>query len=151
MKTLLHGLACLLLAGVTLPARAEMTITQPWVRASVPGQRTTAAFMQLTAAQDSALRAVRTPRAASVELHRTEQVRGMMSMRPVARLALPAGQRVDIAPGGYHLMLLGLKQPLRIGEHVPLTVEIEDAHGQRTALTVDAPVLAIDAQGVEPR
>ena len=63
----------------------------------------------------------------------------IMRMRAVGSLALPAGQRVDLKSGGYHMMLLGLKQPVKAGDTVPLTLVIEDAAGRREKVDVRAP------------
>jgi copper(I)-binding protein len=69
----------------------------------------------------------------------------MMRMRQLQALDLPAGQAVKLAPGGYHLMLMGLKQPLKDGDKVPLTLEFEDAQRVRSKVVVDAPVKPLNA------
>jgi copper(I)-binding protein len=69
----------------------------------------------------------------------------MMRMRQIPALDLPAGKPVKLAPGGYHLMLLELKQPLKDGDKIPLTLEIEDAQKVRSKVVVDAPVRPLNA------
>jgi copper(I)-binding protein len=76
--------------------------------------------------QDHALVAVASPAAKFVELHTHNLIDDMMQMRRVAQLELPAGIRVNLKPGGLHLMLIGLQQPLVAGEAVPLRLTFED-------------------------
>jgi len=68
-----------------------------------------------------------------------------MRMRALGELKLPAGKAVDLRPGGYHVMLMGLKQPLKEGESVPLTLTYRDASGKTSKLEVAAPVRALAA------
>lgn len=73
----------------------------------------------------------------------------IMKMRAVPALDLPAGKAVDLKPGGYHVMLLDLKAPLKAGDTVALTLVIEGQGGQRETLTVKAPVKALGVAGTE--
>lgn len=121
-------------------ANAQVAIDAPWVRATVPRQPATGAFMRLTAARDLRLVGARSPAAEQVEIHEMAMQGQMMRMRQVASLALPQGRAVALAPGGYHLMLIGLKQPLRAGEQAALTLVFEDAGGRRSEQTVTAQI-----------
>lgn len=134
-----------LLLMAALPALAQVTVGEPWVRATVAAQKATGAFMTLTATQGGKLVGASSPVAGAVEVHEMKMVDDMMRMRQLQALDLPAGQTVKLAPGGYHLMLLGLKQPLKEGDKVPLTLEIEDAQKVRSKVTVDAPVKPLGA------
>jgi copper(I)-binding protein len=135
------GVLGLLTAVVlVLPAAAQqVTVSGPWARATVTGQKTGAAYMSLTAPQADRLLGAETAAAASVEVHEHRANNGVMEMRQVAGgLALPAGSAVALAPGGYHLMMMGLKQPLAKGSSFPLTLVFEKAGRQTVTVTVEA-------------
>ncbi|HEX5091929.1 MAG TPA: copper chaperone PCu(A)C [Burkholderiales bacterium] len=144
MKRIAFALAAALAAGL---AQAQVEVKDAWVRGMVPGQDTTGAFLSITSKQDARLVGVRTPAAGMAELHRSTMEGGVMRMRPVESLLLPAGTPVELKPGGYHLMLMHVKQALKEGGKVPLTLEIVGADGKRESVTVEAPVLAISASG----
>ncbi|MEI2432183.1 copper chaperone PCu(A)C [Lysobacter yananisis] len=126
--------------GAASATGAQVAIDAPWVRATVPRQPATGAFMRLTAARDLRLVGARSPAAEHVEVHEMAMQGQMMRMRQVASLDLPKGRAVALAPGGYHLMLIGLQRPLRAGEKVALTLLFEDADGKRSEQQVQAEV-----------
>jgi len=128
-----------------LPALAQVTVGEPWVRATVAAQKATGAFMTLTSVQPTKLVGVSSPAAGTVEVHEMKMENDMMRMRQMPALDLPAGQAVKLAPGGYHLMLLDLKQPLKEGDKIPLTLEFEDAKKVRSKVVIDAPVKPLSA------
>src|ERR1700704_3763742 len=97
----------LLLAGGS--AAAQVSVKNPWVRATVPAQTSTGAFMQITSTQDARLIEVRSPAAATVEVHQLAMSTNVMKMSPIAALPLPAGKPVTLGPGGYHVMMMDLK------------------------------------------
>ena len=130
-------LTLLLAAGA---AHAKVTATDAWVRGTVPAQQTTGAFLTLLSSEAAKVVAVSTPAASSAEIHKSEERQGVMHMHALEALELPAGQRVELKPGGFHIMLVGLKRPLPAGERVPLTFTIEDGQGRRTQLEVLAEV-----------
>ena len=134
--------ATLLVAGA---AHAQVTVQDAWVRATVPQQKATGAFMRLTAAQDTRLVSASSPVAGVTEVHEMKLVDNVMKMRPLPALDLPAGQAVELKPGGYHIMLLDLKQPVAQGSTVPLTLVFEAKDGQRTTQELQAPVRAVSA------
>ena len=134
--------AALLLTGF---AHAQVSVQDAWVRATVPQQKATGAFMRLTAAQDMRLVAASSPVAGITEVHEMKMVDNVMKMRAVPALDLPAGQAVELKPGGYHIMLLDLKQPVAQGSTVPLTLVFEAKDGQRTTQELQAPVRAVSA------
>ncbi|HJV06019.1 MAG TPA: copper chaperone PCu(A)C [Chromobacteriaceae bacterium] len=122
--------------GYTL---GQLDVHHPWSRAMPEASPTGAAYMTLTnqGKSDDRLLAASSPRAQSAELHTHLNDHGVMRMRPVADgIALPAGQQVKLAPGGLHIMLMGLKQPLKAGDHFPLTLKFEKAG----SVTVDVQV-----------
>lgn len=134
-----------LLLMAALPALAQVTVGEPWVRATVAAQKATGAFMTLTSTQNVKLVGVSSPAAGIVEVHEMKMDNDMMRMRQIESLDLPAGKPVKLAPGGYHLMLMNLKQPLKDGDKVALTLEIEDAKKVRSKVVVDAPVKPLNA------
>lgn len=110
---------------VAASAHAQVTVKDPWVRATVPAARASGAFMLLQSAQDARLVEVRSPVAAMVELHQMSMENGMMKMGAVEGIDLPAGKPVALASGGYHVMLMGLKQQMKEGDTVPLTLVVQ--------------------------
>lgn len=135
------GLATLL-AGSALVARAaDIGIDDPYARAVPPGQPNSAVFMTLTnhGKAERALVGAESRAAATVELHTHVVEQGMMAMRRIERIALPAGQPVELQPGGLHVMLIGLRQPLEPGAEVALTLVYDDG----STASVLAPVRQI--------
>jgi copper(I)-binding protein len=128
--------AALLLA--TAAAHAQVTVDQPWVRTTVAQQTTSAAYLTITSVQGGKLVAASSPVAASVGVHEMKMDGDMMKMRDVDTLPLPAGKPVEFKPSGYHLMLTGLKAPLKAGDVVPIKLVVEDAKGKRTTVDVKA-------------
>ena len=113
-------------------ASAQVDITDAWVRATVQGQKATGAFMNLTAKTDSLLVGVKTDAAAVAEIHEMKMEKDVMRMKLVSVLPLPAGKTVSLKQGGYHVMLMGLKEPLPLDSHVQLTLMFEDAKGVKS-------------------
>jgi copper(I)-binding protein len=123
-------------------AAADVAVEDPYVRAVPPGQPNSAAFMILRNNADDAHAVVGARSAASkvAELHAHVDEQGMMTMRRVERIEIPALGETKLEPGGLHLMLIGLGQDLVPGEGVELTVEFED--GSMKSFTV--PVRAVE-------
>ena len=146
-KTLLLPMAMLLATGgfATVHAANEhqhddhvVKVHSPFVRMMPPGQPNTAAFMTLenTCRQDRALVAAESDVSKVVELHTHTMEDGVMRMREVEKIEIPAGQRTELKPGGLHIMLIGLHQPLQEGQTVDLTLVYDDGSRQ----VVHAPV-----------
>ncbi len=144
---LLSALALMWAAG---GAHAQVTVGDPWVRATVAQQKATGMFAQVTSAQGGKLVAASSPVAAVVEIHEMAMENNVMKMRAVPGLELPAGKAVDLKPGGYHVMLMGLKQQVKEGEVVPVTLVVEGKDGKRESVEVKAPVRALAAQAAGP-
>ena len=136
-------LATILLSASGLPAAAQVAVTNPWVRGTVAGQRATGAFMQLTSLADMILVGAASSAAKIVEIHEMKHEGGMMKMAAVSRLPLPAGRTVELKPGGYHVMLMGLAQSLNEGDIVSITLTFEDKAGAKQTIEVKAPVRAL--------
>lgn len=134
-----------LIASIALvsAAFAQTTVTEPWVRATVPQQTASGAFMQLRSPDAARLVSATSPAARSVEIHMMEMDGDRMKMRQVDGLDLPAGQAVNLASGGYHIMLVGLTRQLKEGDTVPLTLVVERKAGKRETLAINAPVKAL--------
>ena len=135
-------------------AHAEVTVKEPWVRATVAQQKATGAFMQLTAKTDSKLVEAKSPVAGVVEIHEMAMDKDVMKMRQIPGLALPAGKAVDLKPGGYHVMLLDLKGQVKEGDVVPVTLVFEGKDGKRENVEIKAPVRPLNsaaaAGGMKP-
>jgi len=137
MRALL--LASALLAPFAGQAQGvSVKVDDPWVRATVAPQKATGAFMQLTAAKAARVVAASSPVADAVEIHEMKMDGGVMKMRAIEALALPAGQAVALKPGSYHVMLLGLKAPIQAGDTVPLTLTVEGEDKARSTIEVKA-------------
>ena len=128
-------------------AQTPVQVEEAWVRGTVAQQKATGAFMRLTAQQNARLVAAESPVAGVVEIHEMAMDNNVMKMRAVPGLDLAAGRPVELKPGGYHVMLMDLKQPVKAGDRVPLTLVFEDAAKQRFTQTVDVPVKALSASG----
>jgi hypothetical protein len=116
----------------------DIVVDHPWARATVGTSRPGGAYMTLINKGKTADRLIgaESANAARVELHRSVMEGGMMRMLPVEAIDVPAGGEVDLAPGGYHLMLTGLKAPLAAGARVPLTLVFEKAGRIEAKVTV---------------
>lgn len=147
LQPIKRGLAALALMGMALPALAETSVSDAWVRATVPQQHATGAFMVLTATTDSKLVGVASPVAKDVQVHEMTMNGEVMGMRQVKSIELPAGKAVSLDPNGYHVMLMGLHEQVKEGIQVPLTLTIEDAEGAKQTLQVQAPVRGLTADG----
>ena len=139
-KTLLPLLTALplLIAAGDAPS---ITVDHPWARPSAGAAKTGAAYFTITdqGAADT-LTAATTPVAATAEVHETINDNGTMKMRPVpGGLALTPGKPVRLAPGGYHVMLMGLKAPLKSGDTFPLTLTFAHAAPQTVTVKVETP------------
>lgn len=134
------GAVALALALAAAPADAQVKVENPWVRGAVPGQLSTGAFLDITSVKDAALVKAESPVAATVEVHAMEMKNNLMTMREVPKIDLPAGKQVRLAPGGFHIMLMDLKQPVKNGETVPIRLTIEYPDKKRESIDVKAQV-----------
>lgn len=110
------------LAAFGAYAQDAVKITAPWARATPGGAKNGAAYMTLESASPDALVAVSSPVADRLELHTHVQDSGIMKMMPVEQVTLDPGKPVELKPGGIHVMMMGLKRPLKEGDTFPLTL-----------------------------
>jgi len=131
------------LAFCSLPLWAQTTVTDPWVRGTVAQQKATGLFAKITSAQGARLVSASTAVAGLVEIHEMSMAGDVMKMRALPDgLALPAGKAVELKPGGYHVMLMDLKQQLKVGDTVVLTLVLEGKDKKRETLEIKVPVKA---------
>jgi periplasmic copper chaperone A len=111
---------------------------EPWAPPSLAGAHNGAAYFMLMNHGNIADRLISlsTPVAGKAEIHREEVTDGVMRMRPTGPLTLEAGEMITLRPGSLHVMLLDLKEPLKAGDHFPLTLTFEKAG----AMTLEATV-----------
>jgi hypothetical protein len=130
----------LLSASLASAQPAAIKVDGAWARATVQGQPGTGAFMNITAAQSTRLVGVSSPAAGVAEVHEMRMDGDVMKMRVVPGLELPAGKTVQLKPGGYHLMLMDLKQPLLKDSTLPVTLRFKNAAGVDSQLELTVPV-----------
>ena len=128
------------LIAIAAAASAQTTVKDPWVRGTVAQQKATGMFAQVTSASGGRIVAASSPVAGVVEIHEMAMEGSVMKMRAIAGLDLPPGKAVELKPGGYHVMLMDLKQQLKPGETVPVTLVVEGKDGKRENVEVKAPV-----------
>lgn len=135
-------LAATLLLSVGLVSRVhgQVTIDGAWARATVPNQSGTGAFMRLTAQKDVVLTGASSPVAGIVEVHEMWMDKGIMRMRAADRVPLKAGQMLELKSGGLHIMMMDLKQQIKAGDSVPLTLSFTATDG--TVSTVQTKAVA---------
>ena len=127
-------------------AETALRIHAPYVRLAPPGAAATGAFMRIenAGATDRQLIKAESPAAKTVELHTHLNEGGMMKMRAVPFIAIKAGGQTELKPGSYHVMLIGMQQPLKDGDTVSLTLSFDDGSRQQ----IEAPVRKIQAEGM---
>ena len=135
---------CLVMAAPKLWA-ADMAVSDVWARASVGGAGVGAVFLTINNASDQGdkLLSVSTPASKRAELHTHSEVNGVMAMRKVDAIDVAGGQKIELKPGGLHIMLLGLTAPLKDGDSFPVALTFEKAG----TVTVSASVGGVAAMG----
>jgi len=133
------ALALVLVASAAAEGIADkITVQDPYVRAVPPVVKTSAAFMQLqnSDAVERILVGASTPASATVELHTHTLDDGVMRMRQVPNIRLPANETVSLKPGGLHIMLFDLHAPLNVGDQVPITLTFDDGSNKEISAEV---------------
>ena len=149
MKTV-HAFAASLITLATLPALAQTTVKDAWVRGTVAQQKATGAFFSITSAAGGKLVSVSSPAAGVVEIHEMKMDGSTMQMRALPNgLDLPAGKAVHFRPGGYHVMLMDLKAPLAAGQAIAVTLVVEGKDGKKETIVLKAPVRALGTTPAE--
>ena len=121
-------------------ADEAVTVAHAWVRATAPGQRVAGAYLEISSAAPSKLVAASSPVAGSVEIHSMRLENGVMEMRQLESLELPAMQTVKLEPGGLHIMLLDLKKSLKPGDKVPLRLTLQRVDRSKMVVEIQAEV-----------
>ncbi|HEX5802751.1 MAG TPA: copper chaperone PCu(A)C [Azospira sp.] len=146
MKPIRSQVAAAVLALVSASAlAADLEVKTPWVRGTVVGQKATGAFMELSSPAGTTVVGASSPVAGITEVHEMKMDGGVMKMRATPRLDIPAGKTVSLAPGGYHVMLMDLKQQLKAGEVVPLTLQVENKDKKVETVEIKAEVRELTA------
>jgi copper(I)-binding protein len=139
--------AALLTAGFAMPAQAQtapVVVSDAWSRATAASARAGGVFLSLHAnGTADRVTGASTPVSETAELHQTVDDKGVMKMLPVAGLAVEPGHDVALKPGSYHIMLMGLKRPLKRGESFPITLTFEKS----PPITVNVDVQGPGASG----
>lgn len=139
-------MAAFAFAAVSLSATAHefklgaIEIAHPNARPTAAGQSVGAGYLKLVnkGVADRLISAT-TPAASAVELHSMSMDGNVMKMRQIDAIDLPAGQTVELKPGGLHLMLMGLKAPLKDGDRLPMTLKFEKAGTVEVSVLVEKP------------
>lgn len=132
------GLAAWL--SISQAAAGEVTVSQAWARATAPGQDTGVVSLHITSQKDASIVAVSSTASNSAEIHSMVHEDGMMKMRALDSLALKAKQEVALGDDGNHLMLIGLKRPLKAGESVALILTVQFADKRKEKVEVKAEI-----------
>jgi len=133
------GLLAALLLSTGVYA-GDIQVEGAWTHATLPGQEMVMVYMSITSKQAATLVGVSSPASKTAEMHTMEHKGGMMKMYEVKSISLPANGRLDMTMHGYHLVLAGLKAPLKAGATVPLTLNIEMADKRIVKVDVQAEV-----------
>ena len=120
MTALIAAAAIAMMPAITL-AQSGVEVSNAWTRSTIAAQKTGGIYFDIRSAEPAKLVGVASPAAGRVELHSMKMEGGVMKMSAVESLDLAAGQTVKLAPGGYHVMLIDLKQPLKAGDSVPFS------------------------------
>ncbi len=129
--------AAIAFLGAHAASAANLTVTNAWARATMPGQPVSGAYLQIRSDADARLVGASSPVVPRVEIHEMKMDGDVMRMREVKAIELPRGKTVSLEPGGYHIMLMNLTKPIAAGDVVPLTLVVESA-GKRQTVEVKA-------------
>jgi copper(I)-binding protein len=139
------ALVTLVLAALSAPALAAVTVQEPWVRATASYQKSSVAFMQITSSNDARLVKAESPVAKVVEIHEMVMKNNMMKMQSVPAIELPAGKAVALKPDGYMVMLTGLKQQIKEGDSIPISIVVEGKNKKRETIHINASAMTLEA------
>ncbi len=129
--------ALLLVAAAAVAQTGSVAVTDAWARATPGKAEIGAAYLTLESSIPDRLIGMSTPVASAAQLHAMTMEGGIMKMRPLAGIDLPAGQPTKLEPGAMHIMLLGLTGPLRPGQSFPLTLTFEKAGTREVTVSVE--------------
>lgn len=140
-RSLLAFTLAVVLASAAVAQTTTIEIVHPFARATAATAKTGAVYLTIVnrGARDDRLIAASSPVAERSGAHVTTDDNGVMRMRPVPSVEIKAGGRVEFQPGGMHVMLIGLKAPLRVGQAFPLTLTFEKAGAVAVTVVVEKP------------
>jgi len=127
----------------------NVVVSDASVRATAPGQESAAIRFSITSKKEARLVEISSPVAGAVEIHSMTHDNGVMKMRAIEFLSLPAGKMVKLGVSGNHVMLLNLKNQLKAGDNVPLTITVEFADKRKEKINVNAEVKSLAASSNE--
>ena len=140
--------AAALIACAAMPAwAAGISVTDAWVRATMPGQKVSGAYMQIRSDVDARLVGAASPAVPRVEVHEMKMDGDVMRMREAKAIDLPKGKMVSLQPGGFHIMLMNLPKPIAAGDVIPLTLVVESG-GKRQTVEVKAEARAANGSAM---
>lgn len=143
-----NGTALLLTALLASSAWAgNVKVENPWVRATAPGQKVAGAFVTLTAASNMTLVGAESPAAKVVQLHTMRMEDGVMIMREVKEIDLPKGKSVSLKPGGLHIMLIDLNNPIVADSQTDITLILKEKSGKESRLPISAQAIKPGGMG----
>lgn len=135
--------AAALVACAAMPAwAANISVSDAWARVTVPGQKVSGAYMQIQSDTDARLIGLTSTAVPRMEVHEMKMDGGIMRMRELKAIDLPKGKTVSLEPGGLHIMLMNLPQPIAAGDVIPLTLTVESG-GKRQTVEVNAEARAL--------
>ena len=139
-------LSLLFAARVGLGADSAVQVNDAWVRETVPGQSVGAAYMRILSNEPVELIGVESAVSEAAELHQMSMQGGVMKMREIGAANVTPGKALKLEPGGAHIMLVGVKRPLKVGEGVKLKLTFRRYDGRILAVTVPARVRSMTAE-----
>ena len=128
----------------------DIEVKDAWARATAPGQANGSVGVVITSKKDARLIAVKSAIAESAEIHTMSMNNGVMQMRQLDYLELPATQAVTLGPGGNHLMLFGLRHPLKAGTTLPLTLTVQYADKRTEDIKIKAQIRSLTTEQHHP-
>jgi len=138
-------------APAALAASGSMEVVRPWSRPAAAGTNGVGYMVVVNHGHAAdALEKVESPIAARVEMHASSMAGGIMTMRRMDRIPIPAGGRVTFGPGAYHLMLVGLTRTLKAGDEAPVTLRFASGAKVAARLAVTAGLGPPGADGAAP-
>lgn len=132
---------------ITNAHAGNINVDNAWARATAPGQDIASVDLSISSKSAASLTGVTSSACRTIELHRMTQEDGMMKMRQVGLIELSAGKTLNLSDAGYHLMLIGLKAPLKAGQQLPLTLTITQDDGHADQVEVIAEVKGLTEHG----
>lgn len=128
------------------PGQAMPSVSNVWVKTTVPGGSVSAAYMHIKSATPLKLVKAASSVAGIVEIHDMKMNGGVMEMKALDALDVPVGKTIELKPGGTHVMLMKVKKPIHKGDKVPLTLTFEGADKKLMTIKFDAIAQESDAQ-----